>query len=415
MSSVSTQPGPAEHQRAPGTSAILAELAPSFARLRTAVRAALATRPRASQGARICAREFGFDKSIGWKIFQIGFGTDPHGAFPAVPGARGWEIVIAKFRAAGVSDSVLRDISESLSAFEARLAERRIDRSMLASMAAAVEGGEERARQMERVRKQASDSQAVILGVQSSARIGCYVVAPSANQGMADVAALTVADGLERRRPGSPWPLYTPIGLTDPNGQRTPRRAVPLESARTAPVVGDCSSAEISEAEIASTEQGAFVFHARDSRRQGPLRVAFAEVVVEAGPIEKRGAEKVCEFTLPITMPTEVAVLDVLVHRSVSRTGAVQADLRATGACDRGIARSKDLPVLPLDQGPSEVLDLEVAEASPGANESYRELRERAAAKLGHTLADFACHRVVLAYPPVPCLLTIWWELAASI
>ena len=120
---------------------------------------------------------------------------------------------------------------------------------------------------------------------------------------------------------------------------------------------------------------------------------------------------------MPITMPTEVAVLDVLVHRDIGRHGEIHAELRAAGACSRTsrAGSAKDLPAIPLDDGPSEVTDLRVAEASAAANTRYGELRRRAASRLGHSFTDFVCHRVVLSHPPVPCLLTIWWELASSI
>ena len=167
---------------------LFSDLVPVFGRLRSAVRTALDTRPRASNGARACAREFGFDKSIGWKIFQIGYGAEMTTALAAVPGARGWEIVLGKLAATRVSEPVLEEIRRALAEFERHLADRRIDRAMLAGMAAASVGTDESRRQIQRLRKQACDANAVILGVQSSTRIGCAIGEASRNRAVSAIA-----------------------------------------------------------------------------------------------------------------------------------------------------------------------------------------------------------------------------------
>ena len=109
------------------TPSIFADIAPTLERLRSAVRIALDTRPKARVGARACAREFGFDKSIGWKIFQIGYTDDFVSVLSAMPGARGWEIVLAKFAAAGVHESTVTELRAVLGLLEKQLAGRRIE------------------------------------------------------------------------------------------------------------------------------------------------------------------------------------------------------------------------------------------------------------------------------------------------
>ena len=160
-------------------SSFFSDIAPTFERLRKAVRAILDSRPKAATSARACAREFDFDKSIGWKLFQIGYSPDAVTALSALPGARGWEIAMAKFVAAGVVESRMAEVQTALAAFERQLADRRIDRSMLSGMASALVDTEESRRQMLRLRKQASDAMAVIHGVHSSARVGSYFVGRS--------------------------------------------------------------------------------------------------------------------------------------------------------------------------------------------------------------------------------------------
>ena len=150
--------------------AAFAALEPALRRLRAAVKSALDTRPKAKSGARACAREFGFDKSIGWKIYQIGYADDSVTVLGAIPGARGWEIVLSKLQMQRVPDAMVGEVKASLLALEKELSSRRIDRSMLAGMAAASGDGNDGARQMLRIRKQATDAMAVIFGVHANAR-----------------------------------------------------------------------------------------------------------------------------------------------------------------------------------------------------------------------------------------------------
>ena len=392
----------------------LSELAPHFDRLRLSVRTALDTKPRAAKGARACAREFGFDKSIGWKIFQIGYGAEMTTALAAVPGARGWEIVIGKFAEARVPESVNASIQRALADFQRHLVDRRIDRAMLAGMAAAADGTDDSRRQILRLRKQACDANAVILGVQASTRIGCYMVSPSVKPGMADLAALTIAEGLERRRPGSPWPLYSPIATVDREGKRVAHAVASLEGSSGTALVEELSSPGLTGSEIAERPGGSFVFVGRSADRAEPLTVVFAEVAEAVGPTVQSGGETICQLSLPITLPTETAVLDVFVHKSISRPGPMNARLRAGGVPTASVRDAAQLPELPLDGDPTEPASIHVVDALPKTNSTYAELCRRASSRLGHSLNDFVCHRVVLAHPPVPCMLTLWWELAAT-
>lgn len=398
-----------------GSSAIFSDLAPTFDRLRAAVRDALNTRPKAAVGARACAREFAFDKSIGWKIFQIGYAEDFVTALSAMPGARGWEIVLAKFRSANIGEPRMQAIQAALRDFEKQLADRRIDRGMLSGMAAAVVTTDDSKRQMLRLRKQASDALAVILGVHANTRIGAYICAPSADgKGLVDLAALTVFDGLERRRLGAPWELYRPIFSYDAAGSRMRESASAVCESQHPPLVDDLSSPDISEHEIEAPldRPGSFNFVARNASRTDPLSVSFAEFGRSVGPEYQAGSEKVCELSMPVALPTAVAVLDVLLHRSLHRGSDLRAELYASGHASAKNREVRNRLQLMLESEVVQPTSLHVSDASPQTNASYQELCRRSAERLGHDLKDFECHRILVPHPPVPCTIMMWWELA---
>lgn len=397
------------------TDIAFADLAPNFNRLRSAVRVALETRPKARSGARACAREFGFDKSIGWKIYQIGFGNDFVTALSAIPGSRGWEIVLGKFANARVAPEQIALIDSALKDFEKQLADRHIDRGMLSGMAAAVDDTEESRRQMLRLRKQASDAMAVILGVHVNARVGCYMLAPSNVSGMVDLAAASVIVGLERRRPGPAWELFRPIHSYDANLKPIGGSKSVLAPGSRAPMVEDLSSANISEAEIAMRDDapGQFDFIGRAPTRHEPLTVCFAEFANAVGPARKRGNDTVAEMAMPITKPTSVAVLDILLHRDLARSSDPGAALYASGAAVQRTPTARERLRLSLETSPSRPASLHVPEVSGSANERYYELVRRMAENKSWDLAKFDCFRITVPHPPVPCTVMMSWELGA--
>ena len=399
-------------------SSFFSDIAPTFERLRKAVRAILDSRPKAATSARACAREFDFDKSIGWKFFQIGYGDDAVTALSALPGARGWEIAMAKFVAAGVVESRMAEVQTALAAFERQLADRRIDRSMLSGMASALVDTEESRRQMLRLRKQASDAMAVIHGVHSSARVGSYFVAPSAtvveNVVMADLIAITIAEGLERRRPGPPWPLFDPVASYDAQGQRVAHPVAALQPSGRGPMVEDLSSPSLLDTEVGPRGDlsGAYDFVGRTASRTDPLTVSFAEFAHAVGPLVKSGTETRCELSMPITVPTTVAVLDIMLHRSIGRVGELSAVLFANGVVAHRSRLLRERLRLTLESKVTNPNSLHIAEIAPQSSQTYAELCRRSAAKLGFDLSEFQCHRIVLTHPPVPCTLQMSWELA---
>lgn len=393
---------------------IFADLAPTLNRLRAAVRVILDTKPKARSGARACAREFGFDKSIGWKIYQIGYSEDFVTALSALPGARGWEIVFGKFGASSATPSQVDEAKSALAAFEKQLVSRRIDRSMLSGMAAAIDDTEESRRQMLRLRKQASDAMAVILGVHVNARIGGYLCMPSKTAGLVDLAAATVVAGLERRRPGPPWFLYDGIRSYDGGGAAISGNGGPLVDSPMAPVVEELSSPGLQADEVVRRRDGsgAFDFVGRSPNRTDALTVGFAEFKRGVGPSSKSGAERTAELSMPLSKPTGTAVLDILMHRALPRGGVPTASMFAALGVVQRDATSRERTRLSLEARVCTPASLHVESTCADANHAYAELCRRSAAKFGFDLSEFDVFRIVVPHPPVPCTIMMSWELA---
>jgi hypothetical protein len=377
-----------QHQGSALPPAFLA-LEPALRRLRVAVKAALDARPRAKSGARACAREFGFDKSIGWKIFQIGYGEDAVAVLGAIPGARGWEIVLSKLQMQRVAEPIVAEVQAALAAFESELANRRIDRSTLAGMAAASSTSNDGTRQMLRIRKQATEAMAVIFGVHANARVGGYICMLGASTGMVEVEAITMIEGLERRRPGAAWVAHEPM-----HGGRGP-----LVHEGGCVLLTDYSSKGLKPSEIGlrSGSNGSFEFHQRAADRSDALVACFGE--------SARGVRAESGMSIPIAMPTSVCVFDVFLPEELTRTGTLRVELLAGISATDGAMQQ-----VPIDARVSQPNSLHLEDLSAQANSSYAAACGQGASRRGKELAHFTCHRVTIPHPPVPCTIRISWD-----
>ncbi|MFM7051674.1 MAG: hypothetical protein ACKOYN_06020 [Planctomycetota bacterium] len=393
--------------------------------LRAATRAAIGPRVRADDGARACARTLGLDKSLGWKIHQIAFCTELVEALSAMPGARGWEIALQAFGTAGCdAESVARARAAYL-AFESALADHRIDRKTLAGMVAALADNDAGRRQILRMRKDATESIALLYGVHMLARIGAYVAMPSkTREGFVDLAALTVLDGIERRRPGKPWPLYTPMFL-HASGTLAAKfgAALALDHAsdpRLGAIVRGLSSPDLRSDEIAPTVvpgSRAIDFVAKSPDRGAPLRLAFAEVMAAAGSAYASPGDEEVYMGMPPGTPCDIAVFDVLVHRGLPRGGELhsryslrQVSPSATADDVRGAMHPNY--ELPVDAGIVRADSLRLTGMLASTSTTYEALVGRAIEACGHELGEFDIFRTIVEYPPVPGMMITSWRLA---
>lgn len=381
------------HQNTASLPTAFIALEPALRRLRTAVKTALDTRPKAKSGARACAREFGFDKSIGWKIYQIAYADDSVTVLGAIPGARGWEIIIAKLEMQRVPDAVVGEVNAALIAFENELSSRRIDRSILAGMAAASAAasgdGHDSSRQMLRIRKQATDAMAVIFGVHANARVAGYLCMLGSSAGMVEVEAVTVVEGLERRRPGVAWVAHEPMHAGQ--GGSSSGDAVLL--------LDGCSSSCLQSSEISASaaRPGVFEFNERSPDRKDSLYACFVE--------SAKGVRPESGMSIPIVLPTAVCVFDVFLHDSLAKPDGLRVEVLAgvpVGSASGGHPVAVEARVSPLNS-------LHVEGISAQANASYALACGGGASKHGTDLSHFSCYRVSVPHPPIPCTVRISW------
>ncbi|MFM7134104.1 MAG: hypothetical protein ACKO0W_07295 [Planctomycetota bacterium] len=394
----------------PSSAAAIADIIPRYETLRLSLRAALAPLLPSKSGARACARVLDLDKSLGWKVYQISFAEDALSSLAAIPGARGWEIVLERLPRAGAAPGAVATLREAIVAFERHLVDKRLDRRMLSGMVAAAKGGagESSARQNARVRKDASDATAIIWGVQAFARIESFVVAPSSRGDGLDLAVVSIFDGLERRRDGAPWPLQ--VAPACPWNGAESKRAESLEGSEGSRLMRTLSSPRIDSGAVETVSgRGALraMFAGNGSNGGGPLRAVFGEITRDA--VSARGWREPPRFELHSRLPAGTSVLEVCVHRSLAQRGSFDGALHASISGVDSSAGSTELPlesrVESFDDGTP---DLDAV--GDDLNRIHAKALDAAFAAMTASRRDFVVRRVALTYAPAPSALLLTWR-----
>lgn len=388
----------------------IADILPRYEKLRLALRAAIAPLLPSKSGARACARVLDLDKSLGWKVYQISFAEDALTSLAAIPGARGWEIVLERLPRAGAAPTAVAVLREAIFAFERHLVDKRLDRRMLSGMVAAAKGdaGESSARQNARVRKDASDATAIIWGVQTFARVESFVLAPSRLGDGIDLAVISIFDGLERRRDGAPWPLHVAPGCpwSGPESKRT----TSLEGAEPSRLMPSLSSPRIGSGAVETVSgQGALraVFAGNHGDHDGSLRAVFGEITRDA--VSARGWREPPRFALHSRLPAGTSVLEVCLHRSLAQRGSFGGSLHAAIPGVDPDGQSTELPL----ESRVESFDGDLpalAAVGDELNRIHATALDAAFAAMSASRGDFVVRRVALTYAPAPSSLLLTWR-----
>ena len=412
--------------------ALRVEFTSLLAELRSAVSAAVSPRCSPGLGARELARRLGFDKTSGWRVFELAHDADDVAALRMLPGLHSWTKLISALRALGASADELARLEHSVKHFEAFIARHRLARNSLALWFAPSDNSKHFDAAATRIRKLAVEAARAITGLHLQARIGCYLIAPSADPCIAALAALTIIEGPERA-PGHPdessaFQVYVPVAFW--KGPLDPlKEGFDASSPLQYPLIADLSSPGLASDEVSVSRppiKRCFELRGRRASRREPLYMSFAEFNHSAGPLFATTAvtaegtasgasdaadDEDVQFGLPLEQPSDIAVFDVAIHKDVVLASAPRVGLYFTRL-------PKDASgMIPINSPVRcaahlrELDRLDLPTALAHRNETYGALLTHGATELGTRVADYRFFRVVIDYPPRPSIAVISWTL----
>jgi hypothetical protein len=416
--------------------ALRVEFTALLAELRSAVSAAVSPRCSPGLGARELARRLEFDKTSGWRVFELAHDADDMTALRMLPGLRSWTKLISALRALGASADELARLEHSIKHFEAFIARHRLARNSLALWFVPSDNSKHFDAAATRIRKLAVEASSAITGLHMQARIGCYLIAPSADPCIAALAALTIIEGPERAS-GHPdnssvFQVYVPVAFwkapLDPL-----KEGFDPSSPLQYPLIADLSSPGLASDEVTVSHppmRRCFELRGRRASRREPLYMSFAEFNHSAGPLfapaavpaagtaagtASGGSEAAddddVQFGLPFQQPKDIAVFDVAIHKDVVLASAPRVGLYFTRL-------PKDASgMIPINSPVRcaahlrELDRLDLPASLAHRDETYAALLTHGATELGTRVADYRFFRVVIEYPPQPSIAVISWTL----
>ena len=364
------------------------------------------------------ARRFKLNKNLTWKVAKVLQTSEPLEAVPLIPGAEGMGLLLTAMEREGAGQSVTAPVRRDFDAFDEMLRTHAGDRATLDLLIDGVPLG---GKALEVSRKLAFRGNSGIWGLQARVRSMLQVLAPTA--GRPDRLDAVLAAGLHelrRLRSVQGWPLFRfhRYGVAPDGGRRT-REFVPIEPASSSaePDLMMRSFCSPPGAEVRSVRSEGEVRH---ELADGPIgqrgAVTFMFGSIERGAFDRYaqpGAGEVehGEMVAFVTMPTEFAQMDVMVHRSM--LGEFRPEVivygRPFGTFDPD-PEMRERYRLPI---PVEIDRIDPAHESMDSDlvadraRLIRTVVERA----GWTVDDFVLFRAVVTYPPMPCSVVFRYPL----
>lgn len=394
---------------------------------RGAARAVVAAIPPTHRSARRCASMLGISASLANFLLRASRSADVSALIATLPGEAGMRKLVPGLGRTGVSPTLIERFVSSAKRIRCLLLDQNLSRSTLRVFAA---GGLDSPRfhaAMRRSRRQLFEAGMTVWGVSSVSRSTIWVIAPAATPGRVDLASVTMYGGLQRHRPGLRWRLLEARSRYLVPDATTPRPIQPLgRPTANDPFLKELSSPGVLGAELLEEagidpigrNQPWFCFDGHGQRRDTVL--AFGEVIRDLGGIYGDEAGDSATLRIGGSLPSETAVVDLLIHRSIplgsDPTLSMYPTLRpldvhrAPGTLDQ--AR------LPLEAGMELVPSgwsrspERLSHPHPLVRTQYNQVIRRATAALGTRIGSFHRWRCVVSHPPAPSTMLVQWELA---
>jgi hypothetical protein len=363
----------------------------------------------------VMSRQLGLDKSLAWKTSRLVSDDDPFAAMPRLPGRSGQKILIKALEQAGATRDALKSVQDSMDEFERLVEIHAGDRETLEVMVANLspQGASERD---ETSRKLAFQGNSAIFGVQARVQHTLHVVTPSATPDYVDIAVINGLVDLRRLRSDTPWAVailrsYNDAGIEKEYGHVATLDGQTLPP-NTLPLLKDFSSPHLPPLLTSRTTDGGVRFELPPGTvgNTGACTCVNGWISRAAGCIRRTPDDQFGEHGIHWNTPTEVAVFDLFVHRSLTFAhhpkAVVYSQLPGGPTYPRD---GHERGMLPLSEplielgAPPELTAPELPK--------YRSLVETATRALGFPTTDFVGFRLRLRYPPIPTMTVFRYAL----
>ena len=391
-------------------SAFESEASSAIHELRRHLDAVLSLLPGPISRASELQHALGVDKALAWRVFNAVECTDAFAAARYLPRSAGIRSFLLSARKKGVEPEALERVSEAVEALDRVVKSHAGDRKRFDMLLAShsVEGSQEADVAH---RRTAFEGNTYIWGASAEVQLRSAFLAPSDQEGFADMANLRGLLGLEFLRPAMSWP----VGITWPrqDDMRTTRAASiePLFKMDEASV--DEASLFFSDPSLTvqsrTNKEGGlqYVVSTEEVGATGAISCVTGDVVRPVGALTVEEGSREAGAMATIACPVRLLILDALVHRSLFPGVTPEVLIRSEFTPGHEDMRHQ-LPITeaPVFMGPATGI-IRTAEVP-----RYDEMRRFVFERVGWDPSEFDVYRVRVEYPILSTAVAVSFKLS---
>jgi hypothetical protein len=364
------------------------------------------------------SRRFGVTKSQAWKLSKVLSNTDPLEAARYLPGRRGLDRVLAALADHGLSANLRSRAQQAMDAFHLVINTHAGDRATLERTLDAMRADSDDPASMVSSRKLSFLGNSATWGIQARARVSIRVLVPGRDDSdHLDTANVSGLLDLRRLRSTACWTLEQYSCFAEEADASSP--AEPLfpvaDSASNAPFIPTFCSESLPPVRSVPIGSGVrFELSEGQLGKAAAISCLFGMRYRNFTPIRATGPDDSAVHAGLLRTPTEVSLMDLLVHRDLPFELPPIARLYSMMETDNpavlaGSARFR----LPLSERVESLGSYPPLLATPH-HARHIELVDQVVQRMGCQLKDFAAWRIVLRYPPIPTMLCLEHPLLGS-
>ncbi len=388
------------------------------ARVSDAARVALAETVAEPSVARATGRVLGIDKSLAWKLVSLAQAPDPGEAISMFPGPRGWRQIIEALSRNGVSRKSLDELRQALTELERESERRGFDRRRLRSLASDSDSSDRGRHETWRLRESASVANSAIWGMSAGTLVASYLLHPAEDANDLAISAMTMFLGLHRSRPGPEMAIHRRSRIRSTDGEE----AASGDDGFVIDCDDLCSPGAVEQISTRVDLSGPYVaFRGDRTSPANPADLVFGERIPSKAYVFAREPDEQASFGLPIWVPVQSLVLEVLLHRDIPWAGSPTPVGLSELVSSTHQLPWRALHEFPIAEAVEPAFPLEAegtlappslgSGVSPSATTAYTAAITRAAEAIGGRPEDFVRHRLVVPHPLLSSNVVLRWTM----
>lgn len=362
----------------------------------------------------VAAKRLGLNRNLTWKLSRVITASDPFASLNHLPGQQGLELAARAFRDAGAPAAALESVDAAVRGFMGTVTAHADDREQFELTLESM-GLFEREMGMESGRELAWRGNSMIWGVQARTRLGLTVIGPNPeNPAALDFVQAAGLIGFRRLRPQARWRLLRLRTNDDRGGALLPGMPEPINDAPDPQVswlMRDLCSPNMPALEVEQSPFGREVILPGGPVGNQSAFDTYFGYVARGLPMYKTPTNEVGSSAASLTIPLEMLIMDLLVHRSlpIPRTPEFLVYGFPHGGPEDPSAQTTRNQ-LPVNARPVELAGMPPAVATPRVPQ-YPALLQKIWSKMKWDPGEFWGVRVTVAFPPFSSLAVLKWPL----